>query len=431
MNLTRVSYRLHLYSRKAVQASLVLLLAVAAFLTAAAQHRFSHKLRATGVLELVSDSSGAHYRLTPIIVLDGGRFHDASMYATTPQPMALANGVVYEAQKNGVPVGTLTITRSEEKNGVWVAGGSWLLAPKPRPPSAPGATPAANPGDERPRIHHGDGADSSSSPPAPSSTTSAPPTTPAAVPAPAPAPSEPQEEDPNRPSLRHRTIVQQKQEAENPALRPSPTQSAAAATASHAPLQGAPIMVAVSDAQFTETRSYEFPWKPEEKPPVEAKMRKLALDQLPAEKPALTDSALKNVTIRSFDLDLTNDAVVVLTAEVAPAPPPPAPRRAKGAKSTKAAEVPVPAKPAARFLTLIARFDLDGNPAKLLVNVTDASRLDVVPRLDLIDAVDVDGDGVAELLFCEYGFNQKGYIIYSVGHGVLNKVFEGATQPLR
>jgi hypothetical protein len=231
--------------------------------------------------------------------------------------------------------------------------------------------------------------------------------------------------------LRHRTVAQQKEEAANPALRPAPVQGNAAAPVSHAPVADAQILVAVSDAQSTDTRSYEFAWKPEEKPQVEAKMRKLALGQFSGEKPAVTESALKNVTVRSFDLDLTNDAVVVLTAEVASPPAPPGAKSAKPAKSVKAAEAPAPPKPAVRFITLIARFDLEGNPAKLLVNVTDASRLDVVPRLDLIDAVDVDGDGVAELLFCEYGFHEKSYIIYSVGHGVLNKVFEGATQQMR
>jgi hypothetical protein len=412
MTLTRVSHRLHLYSRRGFQASLVLLLAVTAFLTAAAQHRNSHKLRATGLLELVSDSSGAHYRLTAITILDGGRFRDAGIYESKPRPMALENGVVYEAQKTGVPVGTLTITRSDEKNGVWVAGGFWQVAPKPRPPSAPGAAPAT-PGDDRPIIHRGDKTGSPSGPPAPSSTPAPPPATPVITPA-----SDPPELDPDRPSLRHQgSIAQQRQETEN--------QSVSLQRA------GLPTLVAVSDAQFSDSRSYEFGWKPDEKPLVETKMRKLALDQFPGEKPALKDNTLKNVTVRSFDLDQSNDAVVVLMGEVAPAPVASAPKGAKSAKSTKGAEVPAPARPATRFITLIARFDLEGNPAKLLVNLTDASRLDVVPRLDLIDAVDVDGDGVAELLFCKYGFNQKSYIIYSVGHGVLNKVFEGATQPLR
>jgi len=405
-----------------------------AFIAAAAQRRNSHKLRATGVLELIRDSSGDHYRLTPVVILDKGHFYDASMYANRPEPMALETGIVYEAQKTGVPLGTLTITSSQQRNGIWVAGGVWLLATKPGPRPATGATPAANSGDDRPKIHRGDDTASPGSPSAPS-TTSTPATPPATKPTTAPAPviqpatPEPQEDDPNRPSLHHRTVAQQKEEAASPELPPS--RRAGTPPVSHAPVPGVQMLVAVSDAEPSDSRPYEFAWKPEEKAPVETKMRKLALDQFAGEKPAVTESALKNVTVRSFDLDMTNDAVVVLTAEVAPPPAPPAPKSARSAKSAKAAEVPAPPKPAVRFITLIARFDLDGNPAKLLANVTDATRLDVVPRLDLIDAVDVDGDGVAELLFSEYGFHQKGYIVYSVGHGVLNKVFEGATQPLR
>jgi hypothetical protein len=49
----------------------------------------------------------------------------------------------------------------------------------------------------------------------------------------------------------------------------------------------------------------------------------------------------------------------------------------------------------------------------------------------LIDAVDVDGDGLAELLFREYDFDQKSFIIYGVGHGTVTKVFEGASEPLK
>jgi hypothetical protein len=57
--------------------------------------------------------------------------------------------------------------------------------------------------------------------------------------------------------------------------------------------------------------------------------------------------------------------------------------------------------------------------------------LDVAPRLELVDAVDVDGDGLAELLFREYGFDQKSFIIYGVGRSTVTKVFEGASVPLR
>ncbi len=185
------------------------------------------------------------------------------------------------------------------------------------------------------------------------------------------------------------------------------------------------VLAAVSDAQAAETRSYDFVWKAGEQPQIEAKMRKLALQQFPRETPALTDSALKNVVVRCFDVDFSNDAVVVLTAELPPvaAPAPPRARRA--------ASRPAPPAPAVtRYVTLIARIDLENNPQKLFVSTTDSAHFDVTPRLELIDAVDVDGDGLAELLFRQYGYNEKSFLIYGVGHGTVTKVFEGASQPL-
>jgi len=177
-------------------------------------------------------------------------------------------------------------------------------------------------------------------------------------------------------------------------------------------------MVAVSDAESSDGRSFQFVWKPGEQAKMEAKMRRLALAQLPRENGQLNDRSLTNVTIRGFDLDLSNDAVMVLSAEV------PASYVAQGAKSA-------PGKFVSRYITLIARIDLDGNPQRLAVSVTDSSRLDVAPRLELIDAVDVDGDGYAELLFRQYSFDDKSFIIYGVGRSTVTKVFEGASSPLK
>jgi hypothetical protein len=207
------------------------------------------------------------------------------------------------------------------------------------------------------------------------------------------------------------------------------------------------VLVGVSDAEPTETRSYEFNWRPQEKEQIEAKMRKLAIDQLPGVKNQVNQPALTNVIIRSFDVDLSNDAVVVLTAEVpggylatetptkTKSPSRPAQKRRTGNASRQTpqpvAEQEPPAKFVSRFIAVIARIDIEGNPQKLAASVTDSSRLDVAPRLELIDAVDVDGDGLAELLFREYSFDQKSFIIYGIGHGTVTKVFEGASQPLR
>ena len=75
--------------------------------------------------------------------------------------------------------------------------------------------------------------------------------------------------------------------------------------------------------------------------------------------------------------------------------------------------------------------DIDGNPTRLLASVADAAKLDITPRLELIDAVDVDGDGYAELLFRSWGLDERGFVIYGVGHGTVTRVFEGATQSLK
>ena len=47
---------------------------------------------------------------------------------------------------------------------------------------------------------------------------------------------------------------------------------------------------------------------------------------------------------------------------------------------------------------LIAYPDIYNNLHKLYYGVTDKLHLDVIPRLELIDAVDADGDGRGELL---------------------------------
>jgi hypothetical protein len=167
--------------------------------------------------------------------------------------------------------------------------------------------------------------------------------------------------------------------------------------------------VAVSDEQPIDTRSFNFSWRPGEEQEVGVKMRKLALTQLQRESPRLTDSSLSNVVFRSFDLDLTNDAALVISAEASVSSP-------AGAKEA--------VKSIVRYVTVIARLDFDGIPQKLMVNMTDSSRLDVVPRMELVDAVDVDGAGPAELLFREYSFDHKSFVIYSVGRNVATKMFE-------
>jgi outer membrane biosynthesis protein TonB len=462
--------RLSLYRRSGFHttaAFLVICVCVASMATSF-QRRGPHKLRAIGLIEVTRDANGRTSAvLTPITILDNARFQDASIYKSRPQPMAVEGGIVYEAQKTGVPVGYMTVDSGLVKNNIWVAQGAWqpVTQAADRVPSAKDSQAPPSPsggnsgsGDDRPILHRGtSGSNQPASPP-----TAPPPASPQTAPTPVPEP-EPEPQDPDRPVLRRRKPSAEPSPATTPI--PTPTQrpiqrstTARPQTSSSAPLPNAPgtqIFVGVSDAEPTETRSFEFHWRSQEKDQIEAKMRSLALDQLPGAKTQNNQPVLTNVIIRSFDMDLSNDAVVVLTAEVpggylavepesksqgknptktakttTPSTPTPKQRTRAASGKTPAADENPSVKFVSRFITVIARIDIEGNPRKLAASVTDSSRLDVAPRLELIDAVDVDGDGLAELLFREYSFDQKSFVVYGIGHGTVTKVFEGASQPL-
>jgi hypothetical protein len=411
---------MNLYSRSRFLASAVLVLVcAAAFTTTFAQRRKAHKLRATAVVEVTTDSAGiVATHVFPVAILDEGSFHDAGIYKATPQPMALDNGIVYEAQSDGIPVGYATILSSTNNKG-WTALGKWQVAEEPKKAQLPAPLTT---GADRPIIHRGDAVPSATPSNTPAPGTSDSPASASSASAPS-SDSASAPDDADRPVLRRRSPAQP-EAASTP--QPSPTPSA------QAPAEGLPVprtklpviasgtktFVAVSDNESADIRSYAFKWKPGEEQQMEAKMRKLALSQLPRENAQLNTGSLQNVVMRSFDLDLSNDAVIVFSAEI------PGSYLAPGGKST-------PGKFVSRYVTVIARVDFEGVPQKLASSVTDSSRLDVAPRLELIDAVDVDGDGLAELLFREYGFDDKSFIIYGIGRTTVTKVFEGASMPLR
>ena len=124
-------------------ASAMLVLVCATAVTAAfAQRRKAHKLRATAVVEVTTDSAGiVGTHIFPVTILDEGSFHDASIYKAAPQPMALDTGIVYEVQKEGIPVGYATVLSSTNNKG-WTALGKWQLAEEPKKTQAQAAASA-------------------------------------------------------------------------------------------------------------------------------------------------------------------------------------------------------------------------------------------------------------------------------------------------
>jgi hypothetical protein len=77
------------------------------------------------------------------------------------------------------------------------------------------------------------------------------------------------------------------------------------------------------------------------------------------------------------------------------------------------------------MVTLVAREDVNGDLHKSLANLTDAQHLDVLPRLELIDAVDVDGDGRGELLFRQVSDAGSAFVVYRVIGDRLYPLFQG------
>ena len=63
-----------------------MLVCAAAVTAAFAQRRKAHKLRATAVVEVTTDSAGiVATHVFPVTILDEGSFHDASIYKATPR----------------------------------------------------------------------------------------------------------------------------------------------------------------------------------------------------------------------------------------------------------------------------------------------------------------------------------------------------------
>jgi hypothetical protein len=238
-----------------------------------------------------------------------------------------------------------------------------------------------------------------------------------------------------RPTLRRGKPTQSApEEEETPAnaVKPgSPAKSAAGATAASA--EPVRIVPAISDAGGPDPRSYSYFWKTGEEQErrdqllalaadeVRAYANALARNRIPAKPPAAAKAAspgrkgppkpaqpvFENIQFRTFDIWANNQPVMIWSAE---AQFPPAPGAAT--------------PPEQYSITLVARTDIYGNLRKLYSGVTDKFHLDVAPRLELIDAVDADGDGRGELLFRETTDAGSGYVIYRATADKLGKLFD-------
>jgi hypothetical protein len=196
------------------------------------------------------------------------------------------------------------------------------------------------------------------------------------------------------------------------------------------------IIPAISDAAGPAPHSYAYEWvKGDEedrrkqiteyaKQQVRAYVAALERNRIPAKpapKPAHPATAhhaaqpeaiLENVQMVAYDLWNSNQPIIVFSAE-AHMPSPPA----------GAAHSEVDSEPQYSVM-LVAYPDIYNNLHRLYVGVTDKMHLDVTPQLELIDAVDADGDGRGELLFRQTSDQGTGWAIYRATGDKLWKMYD-------
>ena len=240
----------------------------------------------------------------------------------------------------------------------------------------------------------------------------------------------------NHPRLRRGAPAEALPEDDFPGYsKPGAAHAASTGKSADAPAAKPPVdmVPAISDATGPDPRPFVFEWLKSEVDERHQQMTELATDQvrqyLDAQakakitpKPAAQKTThtvkknvhpiLENVKMNAYDLWLNNQPVVVISAD-AHLPPPPAGAPQSAVETEMQYSVMIVAYP-----------DIYGNWHKLYAGVTDKYHLDLTPKLDLIDAVDADGDGRGELLFRETNDNGSGWVIYRASADKLWKMFD-------
>lgn len=190
------------------------------------------------------------------------------------------------------------------------------------------------------------------------------------------------------------------------------------------------LIPAISDADGPDPRPYAYALKPDEEEKLRKKILALAADEVRARAAQLSSESaeakpsgrtppksgakvkpqptFEDVQLRVFDLSNSNEPVLVLTTKAR------MPERAGTAASALQYVV-----------TVVARDDIYGELHKAFASITDTQHLDVLPRLELIDAVDADGDGRGELLFREISDAGNAFVLYRVIGDRLWPLFQG------
>jgi len=317
-------------------------------------------------------------------------------------------------------------------------------SPSPGPPSSPSPPPSeppsdgkTNPDDEPPVLKKPADDKSAGNTSAPAPPASSPPVA---------AEPDAGSDDSGRPILKRGShpggepqalgkVPSAKQQAAKPQQR-SIAKDQASAKKSTPPQGLKPVMVAVSDVRTTVPHPYTWVWNENEKPRLIKEVQAMALAEVNAyarQHPGIVPAArLEDLEIHAFDLNYSNEARLVLTARVPQGTPPATRPGSRGKTGTAGQAQPAPpspspfSKPVDTYVTLVARQNLRGELRKVFSSVTDSRRLDLTPRLELVDAVDPDGSGPGALLFRQISDRGSSYILYRVSLDAMTPLFDGA-----
>ena len=416
----------------AVICGLTLAACVPVFAQYAKKRQVSKGPRAVGVLELAANGK-AH--LVPVTIMLDGKFYDAGAYKADPVPMALQPEIVYEALKSGVSQGLFTVSGAMSETGGWIADGRWRStadikadAERNKAEAAKKAYKAPEEVGGPPKLRRAPQSGDQTSPTpasstpsssaqtkenAPTSSSNAPKNEPgSSTPNPKSSDSQNSVNAPDRPMLRRQPVSDTPHEQTKAGNQDEPLKG---------PIQ---LIPAVSDSDGAEPRPYTYQLKPEEEQKFLKTMTNMATDEVRARAKQLLGEAeppakstrkaarltitpeLQDVQMRVFDLTSSNEPVLVLTAT---------------------ATVPNARIPLQYTTALVTREDIYGELHKVFAQTTDNQHLDVIPKFEFIDAVDVDGDGRGELLFRSERESGAAFNIYAVIGDRLWPMFLGKT----
>jgi hypothetical protein len=369
--------------------------------------------RALGLLELATNGR-AH--LVPVTIMIGGKFYDASAYKADPVPMALQSETVYEALKSGVSQGLFTVRGAAHGPEGWFGDGKWrstadIEAEKTKAKADAEKRAQKAPLPEQqvgapPKLTRGGGSSKTSPAPEPSPT---PPSKSEKTSSTENSAAPVSVDDSHRPVLRRQPVSETAHEQTKPGIDAEPLKGT---------IQFIP---AISDADGPDPRSYAYPMRPEDEPGLLKKMLAMAGDEVtararqnsvsPGETKPKAHTAknaaapeFQGIQMHVFDPSSSNESVLVLTANAT-----------LGNGSGDLVYMTV----------LVARQDIYGDLHKVFVQTTDSKHLDVLPKYELIDAVDADGDGRGELLFRLTSQTGSAFSIYRVIGDKLWPLFEG------